>query len=132
MPPGRMETIRQTKLDLAQWITSGIEHCHDPAASACLARYAAAQLESAAAISRPSSGFCSNRSLLRSELASSRNQDCLGVLLRVSRNMLHLLAGRSPAERAAAMQDLSIAAQIRFELAATKALIEKFPRRAAA
>lgn len=94
-----LTVIRQTKLDVAQWITNGISGCQNPSTSRRLARYAAAQLESAACIPFQRSAPGKNGSLLRRELGahnahSRRSED---VLARVSRAMMITLArhGRS-------------------------------------
>ena len=107
--------IRKTKLDLAQWITSGIGRCRNPAMSVCLARYAAAQLQSAALIPQTETkGHNSAQSLLRRELKQAGNAaDSVLVLTRVSRAMLTVLATQGPANS-------TVAHLIRHEAAASR------------
>lgn len=115
MQTEKLAVIRRTKLDLAQWITSGIGRCQNPAMAALLARYAAAQLQSAALIPQTTvRGQRDARSLLRRELKDSRNTtDSLLVLARVSRAMLTVLAGQGPC-------DTTVAHLIRHEAAASR------------
>lgn len=95
-----LAVIRTTKLDVAQWIASGMGKCPSQATSLCLARYAAAQLESAALIparSRPGSAP-RPASLLRRELKGSgqpNGNECAQILARVSMAMIKLLDGNS-------------------------------------
>lgn len=111
----KLAIIRQTKLDLAQWITSGIGRCRNPEMSMCLARYAAAQLESAALIPQTAAkGEHSVRSLLRRELRNSRDAgDSILVLARVSRAMVTVLVRLGH-------HDKTVAHLIRHEAAASR------------
>lgn len=115
----RLAVIRTTKLDLAQWITSGIAVCQDTATSLCLARYAAAQLESAALIPmapHQRTRRASATSLLRRELKSSPRPDsneCALILARVSRAMIAVLAG-------AGSNDTAVIHLIRHEASASR------------
>ncbi len=102
MQTARLAMVRRTKLDLAQWIAAGIGQCRNPATSQCLARYAAAQLESAALIpvtGAPERNHQGTESLLRRELKhshGSRERDCVLILARVSRAMVAALADNRP------------------------------------
>jgi hypothetical protein len=132
----RLDLVRMTRLDLAQWITSGIGKCRNRETSLCLARYAAAQLEGAALIPPARSktqkpGF---NSLLRAELSrsGSNTADCLMILARVSRSMLRTLAGESERERRTAMRDLTVARVVQLEVAALRALLNSGSNKAAA
>jgi hypothetical protein len=100
----RLEIIRQTKLDLAQWIVAGIGQCRNPATALSLARYAAAQLEAAARIPAPRDlSRNAPESLLRQALRtnSSIRADSTAVLNRVSRAMLRMLVANKEGENAA-------------------------------
>lgn len=117
-----LEIVRQTKLDLAQWIASGIGRCQNQATAITLAKYAAAQLEAAASIPRPAR--ITRASLLRKELRSSnRKLDCLIVIDRVSRSMLRLLV---------ASRDITCMRLARHELRAVRSLRSVVPREIAA
>lgn len=117
MEAERLAVIRRTKLDIAQWIATGIGGCRNPATSLCLARYAAAQLESAAHIPVSASQDLSRiPSLLRRELKNSRDRrpgDGVRILARVSRAMISVLGGNATAHTA-------VANLIRHEAAASK------------
>lgn len=107
MQTEHLAIIRSTKLDLARWIATGIGKCSNPETSLCLARYAAAQLESAAIIpmSPPKLDRRIPASLLRRELRTSVRPDsseCAMIISRVSRAMLTLLAGAGSADATAA------------------------------
>lgn len=119
MQTDRLAVIRRTKLDVAQWITAGIGRCKNPAMSMCLAKYAAAQLQSAALIPAAATGEGARGntvSLLRRELKNTpRPSDSLLVLTRVSRAMLTVLAGQGSNDR-------TIAHLIRHEAAASRQL----------
>lgn len=134
----KLSVVRQTKLDLAKWITCGIAQCRNPATAHCLARYAALQLQAAALIPhvpdqatrRGGAG-----SLLRVELkrtGNPRGTDCFVTLTRVSRAMLVLLAGNSPGDRDQAMRDITIAKLIQHEMQVARLLAEMIHGRSAA
>ncbi|MBA2686520.1 MAG: hypothetical protein H0U64_00320 [Gemmatimonadaceae bacterium] len=114
-----LATIRTTKLDLARWIATGIGKCRNPSTSLCLARYAAAQLESAALIpvtSRQKSDRPESISLLRRELRRARRPDgseCVRILARVSQAMITVMAGTQP-------NDATLIQLIRHEAAASR------------
>ena len=114
MQPERLAVIRKTKLDLAQWITSGIGRCRNPAMSMCLARYAAAQLQSAAMIPAVNENRLRPASLLREELKNSKHRgDSVLILARVSRAMLSELARDGD-------RDTTVAHLMRHEAAASR------------
>ncbi len=134
----KLSVVRQTKLDLAQWITRGIAQCRNPATAHCLARYAALQLQTAALIpnlpdqARKRGGA---ESLLRVELkrtGNPRGAECFITLTRVSRAILVLLAGNSPRERGQAMRDITIAKLVQHEVQAARLLAEMIQGRSAA
>lgn len=132
----KLDLVRTTRLDLAQWIASGIGKCRNQETSLCLARYAAAQLEGAALIP-PAESKVEKRgvtSLLRAELSrpGSNSADCLMTLARVSRAMLRTLTGESERERRIAMRDITVARLVRLEVSALKALLGSDSSKAAA
>jgi hypothetical protein len=137
MQSHRLEVVRQTKLDIAQWITAGIANCRNPHTALIFARYAAAQLELAALI--PCSPVTRKRpatiSLLRKELkgvAISSTAECVATLTRVSLTVVSMLAGQSSRERALAMRDMNTARLIRREMETARLLREILPKRAVA
>ena len=135
MQNARLEIVRQTKLDLAQWIAAGIGQCRHPATSQMLARYASAQLESAAMIPAQGDSRVRSHSLLREEIQRTGkgvDRDCVAILGRVSRAMLHVLAGHSQIERAEAVRDFTTAKVLRHELRAARILFDALQRKAAA
>lgn len=102
--------VKFSKLDVAQWITTGVGNCSEPAVSSWLCRYAAEQLASVAMI--PGSRCKSDRdrsqapSLLRNALRTNSAEtgiQSIALLAGVSRSMLNLLVAElGKQERSAA------------------------------
>ena len=137
MTGNQLEIVRQTKLDLAQWIASGIEQCHNPAIAISLARYAAAQLEAAAWIPAPRKRIRNpaSLSLLRAELRdrkSEHSSDSTTILNRVSRRVVQVLLGSNAADKRHSSRDVTCVRLARHEVRAVKMLMDVLTRKAAA